>query len=74
MVAAAVLLAVWGFTLWTTITLALLLVCPAIVVWAMLFAGRGETRDRLLDEDRRRNSWRGGKLSTPTYVDPVVMR
>jgi len=56
LVAAAVLLAVWGFTLWTAITLALLLVCPAIVVWAMLFADRGETRDRLRDEDKRRKS------------------
>jgi hypothetical protein len=36
---------------------ALLLVCPAILIWAMLYFGRDEARDKLLEDYRsRRNS------------------
>lgn len=53
-VAATAMLLVWGFTLWTATGVALLLVCPAIVTWALLYSSRDEARDRLLQEYRRR--------------------
>ena len=51
---AAGILVLWGVTLWTAIGVALLLVCPAIIVWAMLDLARDEARDQRLDEIRRK--------------------
>jgi len=48
------MLVFWGFTPFTAIGVALLLVCPAIVVWALVYSSRDEVRDRLLDEYRKR--------------------
>jgi len=51
---AAGILVLWGFTLWTAIGVTLLLVCPAIIIWAMLYFGRDEIKDRLLEEHRKK--------------------
>jgi len=51
---AAGILLLWGFTLWTAIGVVVVLVCPAILVWAMLYFGRDEIRDRLFEERRRK--------------------
>ena len=72
-VAAAVLLVFWGFTLWTAITLALLLVCPAVVIWALLYAGRDGLRDKLLDEYRRRQKSEFGKRNKNSPVVPLPL-
>jgi hypothetical protein len=53
-VAATAMLLVWGVTPLTAIGVALLLVCPAIVIWALLYWSRDEVRDKLLDEYRNR--------------------
>ena len=50
---AAGVLVLWGFTLWTAIGVALFLVCPAIIIWAMLYFGRDEAKDDLLEQYRR---------------------
>jgi hypothetical protein len=57
---AAGILLLWGLTLWTAIVAALLLVCPAIIIWAMFHFGRDEIRDRLLEirASRRRGPLR----------------
>ena len=52
--AAVGILALWGLTLWTAIGVALFLVCPAIIIWAMLYFGRDETRDRLLEDYQKK--------------------
>jgi hypothetical protein len=51
-VLAAGILALWGFTLWTAIVTALLLVCPAILVWAMIYFGRDDAAVKRSEEDR----------------------
>ena len=50
---AAGILVLWGFTLWTAIGVALLLVCPAIIIWALLYFGRDEAKDDFLEQYRR---------------------
>ena len=50
------ILVIWGFTLWTAIGVALFLICPAIIIWAMLYFGRDEVRDKLLDDHRRKHN------------------
>ncbi len=49
---AAGILVLWGFTLWTALGVALFLVCPAIIIWALLYFGRDEVRDDFLEEYR----------------------
>ena len=44
---------IWGFTPWTAIGVALFLVCPAIIIWAMLYFGRDEAADKSIEEYRR---------------------
>jgi hypothetical protein len=53
---AAAILLLWGVTFWTAIGVALLLVCPAIIIWAMLYFGRDEVRDKLLEDYRRKRN------------------
>jgi predicted benzoate:H+ symporter BenE len=53
---AAGILVLWGFTLWTAIGVALLLACPAILIWAMLYFGRDEVKDKLLEDYRRKHN------------------